>query len=593
MSDVTESEKLADWDGLEQTLRAAQLWDDPVATLFRELRSHAIVEHCPASKRPFASAAPQDLPQLIRAAADVPAVQRREIIAKLQASRVVDLVAALHDQLVMEAVIDPAHTLFGLRERPSTAFQLTLREAVAAILTWRQRNIELVRAVNQRSPKRLKWPPDRLQIAGLCASNLDVLSFINGLAEQMEKRACAMWRDLAKVLYVPRSATVSEEESAGDWSEADQQDLLDFLHWLTIVLYRLRVEFWSIQNQWRHSAGSELLVNYIEPSLFQTAAIAFLRRRFGDVFREMPCPDGPSDPELASAKILGAWKRQTRRFLEIVRVVEVFVTQWKRLDVEQTTMPPDYLKMARKHLEDLLDTLKNLYRLHRLAESCAAPATTTPTGRPGTPVIGLEAMHVRVLCEQARPTTVFQAHYFPSHTNLVRGVFWQLEDQLGEEPPEIITIVRHHTKGAPCIGEWTVIPLQRLFHPESRIVLFADWLAAKADVMLYDWESACVDCRLNERMAEIRQQRIDPLVLLTIAERKDRRVNSVFLFPDVPAIRDLFARDELAPFDDELRKLLSECAVQVNSAELVCLPWDSLGEDEDEGHEGTDDDWGL
>jgi hypothetical protein len=246
------------------------------------------------------------------------------------------------------------------------------------------------------------------------------------------------------------------------------------------------------------------------------------------------------------------------------------------LDVEQTTMPPDYLKMARKHLEDLLDTLKNLYRLHRLAESCAAPATTTPTGRPGTPVIGLEAMHVRVLCEQARPTTVFQAHYFPSHTNLVRGVFWQLEDQLGEEPPEIITIVRHHTKGAPCIGEWTVIPLQRLFHPESRIVLFADWLAAKADVMLYDWESACVDCRLNERMAEIRQQRIDPLVLLTIAERKDRRVNSVFLFPDVPAIRDLFARDELAPFDDELRKLLSECAVQVNSAELVCLPWDSL-----------------
>ena len=77
----------------------------------------------------------------------------------------------------------------------------------------------------------------------MCASDLDVLAFIDGLAVRIEGRACEMWESLSKVLYVPRKERQQDGDAPNDLSEADERDLRDLLHWLTVVVHRLRHEF--------------------------------------------------------------------------------------------------------------------------------------------------------------------------------------------------------------------------------------------------------------------------------------------------------------------------------------------------------------
>ena len=122
-------------------------------------------------------------------------------------------------------------------------------------------------------------------------------------------------------------------------------------------------------------------------------------------------------------------RRQTRRFDEIMGVLDRLVAQWSRLGTEQKKWITGDLKKPREYLSTLIVALKNLYYLHRLTE-CSEVSTATPTTqRPATSVPGLEARHTAIFCKERQSVLVYEAHRAPSHTNLVRGVICRPEQK--------------------------------------------------------------------------------------------------------------------------------------------------------------------
>jgi hypothetical protein len=127
------------------------------------------------------------------------------------------------------------------------------------------------------------------------------------------------------------------------------------------------------------------------------------------------------------------------------------------------------------------------------------------------------------------------------------------------------------------------VPLRVLFHPESRLVLAADLLAAIVDQQLHRWEAACLDCRLSERMGELRRK-VNPLMLLTICgTAAPRRKTSFFALPGT--VKNLFRPEELVPLTDQLRAFLGESRIAVSNDEVVCRVWAPADDDMEEAEE--------
>jgi len=588
MSGVSESETAQEWNRLEGLLRDAQLWDEPVSALFRELRDRVVFDRNRPSNGLRATVKGQDVHQLMPLLVAISLAQRQLIIAVLQPSSICGLLLDAQNGILRDDTISETRRMFGLGELPDPEFRLSLERVIVRLLAWLPENAELLQFIQRETPERIPGSPNRLEFALSCADDWDVLTFIESLSARMERRASEMWESIAGILFVPCSSPKQGAVPTDDWSEADERDLREFLHWISLLIHRQRHAFGGQIRKLRPGPCGEIFGTIVEYSLFECAMIAFLRRRFPDVMRELvylnenldeePLPAGAGQRELV---------RQAKRVQSILDVIDVLVSQWQHLAEDRKKWTTGNLKQTTGHLMRVQFSLKNLLTLHWLAEETEASTLPAAEDRPTTTLPRLAAYHTRLdIQADPRYSRVYFACHDPGYTNLVRGETWQVE-QSGQKHLAA-SVVRHHAQGRPCLPSWSLVPLHLLFHPESRLVLMAQRLAAQADALLDEWEEACESSGLNGRMAELRARKCNVLHLISICDRTEKSLASMFVLSEV-SVGGMFSADRLTPITGETRDLMAAFATPIADG-MVALPVEDLV-DEDEWTEADDNDW--
>jgi hypothetical protein len=180
MSDIPESEKIAEWDRIERALHAAQLWDGPAAELFCELRKCVILDRRPPTDGLSATVTNEDVRRLMPLLAQIPLPRRQQISSALHPLSAAGLVRYLHNQILLDTDITETRQLFGLTDTPDPGFREAAERAIIALFSWRSKNEQLLQEIRRETPERLQGRPDHKRIADLCTVDLDVLSFVEG-----------------------------------------------------------------------------------------------------------------------------------------------------------------------------------------------------------------------------------------------------------------------------------------------------------------------------------------------------------------------------------------------------------------------------
>lgn len=348
----------------------------------------------------------------------------------------------------------------------------------------------------------------------LCRADAKILEFSDDLSLHLEQASRALLQRLRPGLFVPASAgrTDGSEESL---SPADEEDLLAFLHYLSLmefhshqtIVRKLRDDRLSLTGLVMNAVG--LVLYSVVEGLFFT----FVKHRWPQAmyrtgtWEEQPIFDetagnrtevdpkpGP-DPG-AEATELQETERK-RRFYERLREILCRVdasAQAQQTKDEAPSQPARTLvtNLLARRMPILLASLGNFQNMHDLSDRLHMPKrserrdmTSDQPLQPGPNLTVLQTHESWKGSPNGKEKPVAELYLTQSWPSLTRLISVKYIREFvmptGQEVRFHVRVFLHRPGGPPCLGTNSLLPMRDFLHPENPMLIHADFLARQAD----------------------------------------------------------------------------------------------------------------